>query len=233
MAVRAEFRGDDALADLARLMEGSPVGMTLDEPALALSAVLQPRLDRLEWLARLDELAAACPTPTRDGVARYVIGDLGFAGDTRSYTSWMNSCLDRVVATRRGIPISLAIVTIEIARRVGVSLVGVGMPGHFLVGDPADPEWFTDPFRGHLALTRDECRQIFDELSAGRTPWSEHHLSQSPNRLVIARMLNNLKAWSIQNNDRVKLALVMKMRAILPEFGDESVEATVALSALN
>jgi hypothetical protein len=122
------------LAHFTELMTGPASDLMLDEAALTMSAVLQPRLDVIEWLSVLDEFAASCPTPTREGVLAHLVGDLGFIGDRRSYGDWRNSCLDRVISGRRGIPISLSVVVIEVARRLGVGLHGIGMPAHFLIG---------------------------------------------------------------------------------------------------
>ncbi|MEX2625282.1 MAG: transglutaminase-like domain-containing protein [Ilumatobacteraceae bacterium] len=222
-----------AIGRFATLVQGDPGAVPLDETALALSAVLQPELDVIGWLATLDDLAAACATPTRSGVLAHVCGELGFEGDRRRYGDWRNSCLDRVVAQRRGIPITLSAVVIEVARRVGVRLVGVGMPAHFLVGDPDDPDWFADPFNGGHELDRDGCRELLESLTHGQVPWRDTHLAPTPTRAVIARMLNNLKAAFTQQHDPVRLALVMRMRAAVPELAGEVGEAARAQAAFN
>ncbi len=117
-----------------------------------------PGSTSIEWLAALDMLAGECPTPTAVGVARYLFDDGHFVGNRTAYYDWRNSCLDRVIATRTGIPISLSVLMIEVARRVGVKLVGVGMPTHFLVGVAGDPEVFFDPFTGGRRLDRAQAR---------------------------------------------------------------------------
>lgn len=203
----------------------------LDEMALALATVLQPDLDLIGWLAELDLLAADCPTPTRDGVMEHLFGSGLFVGHDSRYHHWHNSCLDRVIESRRGIPITLAVVGIEVARRVGVRLVGVGMPGHFLIGDPDDPTWFADPFHAETGLTAIDCREIVQGL--GVSQWSERFLEPTSNRLIIARMLNNLKVSCELHGDLVRLALVMQARQRLSEFAGEASEATRALAILN
>jgi hypothetical protein len=213
------------LQHFGALVAGPESELMLDEAALAMSAVLQPRLDVIEWLSMLDEFAASCPTPTREGVITHLVGDLGFIGDRRSYGDWRNSCLDRVIAGRRGIPISLSVVVIEVARRVGVSLHGVGMPAHFLVGDPNDPEWFCDPFNGARFLDMDGARALLSSLTHDQIQWHPQHLEPVPARLVIARMLNNLKAAFIQRKDLLRLSLVMQMRIAMVEFDSERDQA--------
>ncbi len=204
---------------------------TLDELTLALSKALQPDLDVLGAMTELDILAAECPTPTRAGVMRYLAAGAGFEGDRTQYHRWQNSCIDHVIANRRGMPITLAVVAVELARRVGVRLVGVGLPGHFLVGDPDDPGWFADPFHGHTDLGRDHCRNLLVQM--GVTRWSDRYLEPSPPRLILARMLNNLKVSCDRRDDGIRLAVVMAARQALPEFAAEHDEAVHALALLN
>jgi hypothetical protein len=127
---------------------------TLDELTVSIStgAATRPRPDRG---ARRDRPAGSRvpDADPRRGDAAPVRSGL-FEGDRADYHHWRNSCIDHVLETRRGMPITLSVVAIEVARRVGVTLAGVGMPGHFLVGDPTDPEWFADPFHGRTALGR-------------------------------------------------------------------------------
>jgi regulator of sirC expression with transglutaminase-like and TPR domain len=203
----------------------------LDEMSLRLSQALQPDLDVLEVMTELDELAAACPTPTREGVIRFLTTEAGFVGDDTAYHRWENSCLDHVIARRRGMPITLAVVAIEVARRVGTQLCGVGLPGHFLVGDPNDPRWFADPFNGQSDLMRDDCRNLLVRL--GVTRWSDSYLEPMPNRLIVARILNNLRLSCERRDDGIRLAIVMQARQALPEFIDERDEAVEALALLN
>jgi regulator of sirC expression with transglutaminase-like and TPR domain len=128
-------------------------------------------------------------------------------------------------------PITLSIVAIEVARRVGVRLVGVGMPGHFLVGDPSDREWFADPFHGRTGLGPGDCRALLSEL--GMTRWSDRFLEPTSDRLIIARILNNLKVSCERLDDSVRLALVMHARQAMREFAAEQDEAIHALAVFN
>lgn len=189
----------------------------LDRAALAMAAVLraQPTDDAL---AVLDELAAGCPEPTFEGVRAHLFDAFGFRGDTGDYDHPRNSFLDVVLERRRGLPILLATVMIEVARRVGVAVVGVGMPMHFLVRDARDEGAYVDPFTGE-ALDRAGVRRTFETLSAGRLPWDDAHLAPTPARLVVLRMLTNLRASYARRRDPIGLALVAKMRAAIPELG--------------
>jgi regulator of sirC expression with transglutaminase-like and TPR domain len=225
-------RGSEVTAQVAPLAVALAADRpTLDELAVAISQVLQPGLDPIEVLAEIDLLAAECPTPTRDGVMQHLFGSGLFEGDRADYHHWRNSCIDHVISTRRGMPITLSVVAIEVARRVGVTLAGVGMPGHFLVGDPTDPDWFADPFHGRTALGRQDCRELM--VSMGMARWSEGFLRTIPPRLVAARILNNVKFSCERRSDEVRLAVVMQARQLLPELGDDPVDAQLALAVLN
>lgn len=200
----------------AQLVARSGTDLTLDETALAISSTLTGPIDDVEWLAALDQLAADCPTPTAEGIARH-LAEVGFRGNRTAYYDWRNSCLDRVIAERTGIPITLSIVMIEVGRRLGVPLVGVGMPAHFLVGCVDEPVYF-DPFHGPDALDRGDVRVLFDQLVGPQTGWEARFLEPTPPRAIIARMLNNLQAIFTARKDPLRLALVMAMRSAMPEL---------------
>src|SRR5918993_3982580 len=192
----------------------------LDEACLVLSSALQPELDEMDSLVALDLFAGDCPTPTADGVARHLCDTLRSTGTRRAYYDWRNSCLDRVIATRVGIPISLSILMIEVGRRVGVPLVGVGMPAHFLVRAADDENTFYDPFHGPDRLNRDDARRLFEAVTSGQAPWRESYLDPTSNRDIVIRMLNNLKGSFVRQSDAVRFGIVMQLRAAVPELAE-------------
>jgi regulator of sirC expression with transglutaminase-like and TPR domain len=204
------------LAHFAHLMEGAPDAVPLGAAALALSAVLQSRPTDVASAA-LDALAAGCPAGTFEGVRAHLYDDLGFGGDHREYDHPRNSFLDVVVERRRGLPILLASVFIEVAARVGVGVAGIGMPMHFLVRAANDADAFVDPFTG-AALDRRGARQRFDALADGRLRWDDRFLEPTPSRLIVVRMLTNLKSSYERRSDRLGLALVALMRTAIPEL---------------
>jgi regulator of sirC expression with transglutaminase-like and TPR domain len=213
-------------------MAADAADVPLDEAALLISAVLQPGLDMIEWLVALDVLAAECPTPTPDGVARFLFDVEHFVGNRAAYYDWRNSCLDRVIATRMGIPISLSVLMIEVARRVGVRLVGVGMPTHFLVRVADDPDAFFDPFAGGKRLDRTQARALFEDLTRRQVRWEESYLDPTPNRDIVIRMLNNLKSVFAGRSDQVRLGLVMGLRAAVPELAESEAAEIATTSAI-
>jgi regulator of sirC expression with transglutaminase-like and TPR domain len=161
--------------------------LRLDEAALLISAHDHP-VDIAAERARLDELAASAPASAGD-LARYLFDELGYAGNSSDYGDPRNSYLDAVVRRRLGLPITLSVLMIEIARRRSVPCSGVGMPGHFLVvGTPGE---FYDPFNAGEHLDADGCRQRFAQLQPG-VPFADHYLDPVGSAAILARMLANL-----------------------------------------
>ncbi len=210
---------------------GQP-SVPLDEAALLIAAAIQPDLDPVDWLARLDQLAARCSEPTADGVAHQLFDVDHFNGNRGAYYDWRNSCLDRVIATRTGIPISLSVLMIEVARRVGVELHGVGMPAHFLVRTADDADVFFDPFDGGRKLDRAGARSLFEQVTGSQVVWNEAYLDPTPNRDIVIRMLNNLKSVFAGRSDSVRLAIVMDLRSAVPELAELEAAEIASTSAI-
>ena len=152
----SENPGVSEIAPFAEIA-GDP-GAGLDVLALALAGEFRD-VDASGAIASLDALgvvlsrAVAQTSETPDAVViacRQVLGDAnGFHGDQARYDDPDNSMLDLVLTRRRGLPILLSVVYVEVARRAGVELAGVGLPGHFVVGHfGADPPVLLDPFAG-------------------------------------------------------------------------------------
>ena len=128
-----------------------------------------------------------------------------------------NSFLDAVVERRVGIPISLAVVVIEVGRRVGVRVEPIGMPGHFLVRD-ASSGVFCDPFHGGALLDEEGCRKRHDAVFAGRRALLPGDLEPVSSRQVLARMLANLSQTRLAGRPRLLTAMLCMHRAI-PDLG--------------
>jgi regulator of sirC expression with transglutaminase-like and TPR domain len=221
-----------SVARFAQVMNAQDI--RLDEACFAMSSAIQRPLDEIEWLAALDLLAGECPTPTADGVARYLFGHLGFRGNTGAYYDWRNSCLDRVIETRVGIPISLSVLMIEVARRVGVQLVGIGMPAHFLVRTVNGPERFFDPFGAGTELDASGARELFETVTRGQVDWHDSYLEPTLAQPIVVRMLNNLRSIFQARSDDMRLGIVMEMRAQIPQLaGAERDEIAWATAVFN
>jgi regulator of sirC expression with transglutaminase-like and TPR domain len=185
---------------------------TLDVLALALAGEFR-EVDASGALATLDTLGASLSrlaahtdrTPDAVVVAcRQVLGGAdGFRGDQVRYDHPDNSMLDLVLARRRGLPILLSVVYVEVARRAGIELSGVGLPGHFVVGHfGADPPLLLDPFAGGVTVSAAGVE------TALIRPWGTHEIAM--------RMLNNLVAAYDRRGDLTGALRAATMRLALP-----------------
>ena len=216
----------------AELMAPGRSLVPLDEAALLISNAIQSDVEVDHWLGELDDLAAGVTEHSADGVAEHLFATGHFVGNRTAYYDWRNSCLDRVIAARTGIPISLSVLMIEVARRVGVELQGVGMPAHFLVRVADQPEVFFDPFDGGRRLDRSGARSLFEHVTGEQVPWNDRYLDPTPNRDLVIRMLNNLKGVFVGRSDAVRLAIVMDLRSAVPELAELEAGEIAATSAI-
>ncbi|MGH9274379.1 MAG: transglutaminase family protein, partial [Acidimicrobiales bacterium] len=151
---------DDPTTRFAALVRLGDDALPLDEAVLLIAAHALPGLEIGDELARLGDLAAGVDASTVDGLRTHLVDRLGFAGDAVTYHDARNSLLPEVLDRRVGIPLTLAIVAMEVGRRCGVPLLGVGMPGHFLVRPADDDDRFLDLFHGGAVLDRGGCQDI-------------------------------------------------------------------------
>jgi regulator of sirC expression with transglutaminase-like and TPR domain len=223
----------DPIERFARLVSAEPGAVPLDEAALCVSAAIRrdEPVDVDGTLVRLDALAAGIAEPTLDGLCRHLFAELGFAGDDVEYHDPRNSFLDVVVERRRGLPITLSVLTIEVGRRAGVPLAPIGMPGHFLVRDRVDPTVFVDPFHRGALLTTDDCRAVVERLHPGLA-FADRFLDPVPPPAVLVRMLANLAGGYRRSGERRALTTVLELRSLLPApSADELRELALLLAA--
>ncbi len=188
----------------------------LDEAAALISSVVRPPVEVEGVLHELDRLAVGCATATLAGVRDLLFVREQFRGNTLQYSDPENSLLDAVLDRKKGIPITLAIVMIEVGRRVGLELLPVSMPGHFLVLEPASST-FCDPFAGGKTLDERGCRALHDQVFGGRRTLQTHELLPVSVPLVLARVLNNLEqsAWATLPDMMQRL---LQLHAALPSL---------------
>jgi len=188
-------------------------GSDLAAAALLVARIEYPRLDPAPYLERLDRIGDAAfhfvakdpgqdaPLAARiDAVNRYLFGELGFAGNREQYDDPRNSCLNEVMDRKKGIPITMAVLYIEVARRAGVRAEGVNFPGHFLVRALQDPHagnpddgLIVDPFHGGAILNETDCRQLLNRYMGEDAAFEPALLAGATRRQVVVRMLLNLK----------------------------------------
>jgi regulator of sirC expression with transglutaminase-like and TPR domain len=201
----------------------------LDEAAFLIAAHAHPALDPDAWLLRLDELASRCAAARSAGeLSERLFVAEGFAGNTTDYGDPRNSLLDDVIDRRLGIPITLSILMVEVGRRVGVPLHGVGMPGHFLVGAEAEPGMFVDPFHGGRVLDAAGCRELFATLSGRNVLFADAYLEPTGTRAVLLRVLNNLQRSYLERG-AADAAWVARLRLLFAELPDRDRRQTAAV----
>jgi regulator of sirC expression with transglutaminase-like and TPR domain len=197
-----------------------------------IAAHAHPHLDIDEELARLDRLAEGCPEPTLDGLIRHLFRDEGFRGDTENYGHPRNSLLNSVIDRRIGIPITLAVVSLEVGRRLSIPLAGVGMPGHFLVRDRVDPNVFVDPF-WRVQLDRDGCKKLFRAVHGAAARFEEDFLEPVDNRATLARILTNLRRSYAAVGDRTGALWAQCLKVLIPGITARDRRDLAALLAAN
>jgi regulator of sirC expression with transglutaminase-like and TPR domain len=206
--------------------------INLAEAALYIAQEEYPALDPDAYLNALDimakEVQERLPTeryPLRiiRVINQYLYNDLGFTGNTTDYYDPCNSFLNQVIDRRTGIPITLSLVYLEIARRVDFPMVGVGMPGHFLIR-PAleDVEIYIDPFHQGEVLFTHDCQERLAQIYGQSVELQPASLEPISPQQFLARMLTNLKHIYIQRSEIQKcLAAIERILLIFPEAAEE------------
>ncbi|MBI3304120.1 MAG: tetratricopeptide repeat protein [Deltaproteobacteria bacterium] len=198
----------------AQLVSSPDEEFDLAEAALLIAQEEHPEIDVAAYLHRLDGLAAAVrarlpESPTPADIIQHLNIQLfreeGLTGNASTYYDPRNSFLNDVLDRKTGIPITLSVIYLEVGRRLGLPLVGVGFPGHFLVkytGPSGD--LVLDPFSGGATLTHEQLAEKLRTMYGDGTPF----LAQIPRLLaptskkeILVRMLRNLKGIYLQQND--------------------------------
>ncbi len=196
----------DVSERFAELVARPESEIPLDEGAFLIAAHARAALDVGRECARLDDFAAGLAdagVAGFDGLAGALFaGPAPFLGNTVDYGDPANSYLDAVLDRHLGIPITLSVLMIETGRRLGVPVVGVGMPGHFLARSGSDPSSFCDPFAGGVLLDAEGCAARFAEVTGGRTAFDPAFLQPVGPRAILARMLANLEQTFLQRERR-------------------------------
>ena len=225
----------DATARFAELVRSDPAVLEshLDEAALLIAAHARPADEPLDigaYLRRLDELAAACKEPTAGAVLDQLFNIEMFAGDTETYYDARNSYLDHVLERRLGIPITLALVVIEVGKRLDVPFVPIGMPGHFLI---RHDDTLHDPFELGRPVTIAECAERFHAVQGHEVPFDESLLAPATGAEIVARMLANLRQVHLSRRNSEQLEWVLRLRSLLPTATvEERAERAGVLAAL-
>ncbi len=228
--VRSEI--DDERVDLLRA-------------ALTFSRIDEPALDLERYARRVDELAARVAVKIDDpddpvqiiaALNDVLFGEEMFRGNTVDYYSPRNSFLHHVLDRQLGIPITLALVYMEVARRVAFQLFGVGMPGHFLLKhyDVDGHSILIDAFERGSIVTEDDCRQKLDSIYSGQVALQPEFLLPVTRRQMLTRMLNNLRSVYLSQRDfRRAVQVVDLILVIYPRSPEDMKQRAVLRYNLN
>lgn len=225
---------NDAQA-LRDLLGNRPSLIELDRASLEIARIEYPDLDADACMFELDRHALAIADRALDlsdgrsfieAANHYLFVEAGFRGNDEDYYNPDNSCLNRVLETKRGIPITLSVVYMEIARRLSKQVSGVGLPGHFIVRyDEPGYSAILDPYHGGAILTPAECCRLaqVESLAHGM-------LDPVDRRSIAMRAINNLRGiyFARREPDKALRILDLLIEAA-PDSADEYKQRAVAL----
>ena len=198
-------RTGEVAAALQKAMDGS--GDDLASAALAIARVEYPSLDSGPYLARLDRMGEEAAVRVKEGrndslraFNEYLYDEQRFVGNRERYDDPRNSFINEVLDRRTGIPISLAVVYLEVARRAGLQVEGVNFPGHFLLrahdggaSDARSEVSIIDPFHGGARLSEYDCRQLLRQHVGDEAAFDASLLAPATRHDIVVRILVNLK----------------------------------------
>jgi regulator of sirC expression with transglutaminase-like and TPR domain len=221
--VRLPFRDSP---EFRRLLDGDS-GADLTRIALEIARDAYPVLDASPYVDRIEALAVRvrerCPAQAGP---KQVLGQInwvlfveeGYSGNTETYYDARNSYLNEVMDRKTGIPISLSVLYLALANQVGLPMAGVNLPAHFMVRTlPEDPPLFVDPFHAGAVLDREGCAQRIAELTGRPIELSDAQIAPCPKPLLVARMLRNLKAIYLRDNEFMPALPVLRRLVALSD----------------
>jgi regulator of sirC expression with transglutaminase-like and TPR domain len=201
-------RRDDLVGALFAIEGTPPVARRLAETALDEAAAL------------VRERAAGTRSSFQKArlLARVLAEELGFAGDEDDYYDPRNVLLGPLLERRKGMPILLSVLWMEVGRRAGIPVAGIGLPGHFIVRIGPPPGTLADPFAGGVPLTVDDCRRKVKALAGGRVPWRAEYLRQMEIPALLERVLRNLSGCRGRSGDEAgRFRAVTFLSALRPD----------------
>jgi regulator of sirC expression with transglutaminase-like and TPR domain len=241
--------GPDNAEPRSRTLFGDMVGGPDEAVDLAAASLLiaceeYPGLDLERYIARLDAMGDELRSRVRSGsgppdviatLNRLLFEEQGFHGNASDYYNPRNSFLNDVLDRRTGIPITLSTVYMEVAGRAGFSLVGVGLPGHFIVKAAMDGrEIFVDPFNRGAVLSAGECQKRVDRVFKGRVKVEGRMLAGCTRKEILARMLRNLKLIYARNRDLERaLGVLELLLRVQPDSAEDLKDRGLVYAALD
>ncbi len=213
---------------LAALL-GSPGPLPLLEATLQIAAEEHEEMDVLAQIARIETIGAEAkkrlagllnPFARLDALRVFLFDELGFKGNVDQYDDPRNSYLDDVLERKLGIPLTLSILVIEVARRAGLPAEGVGLPGHFIVRiEEGERRLLIDPFHGGHIITVEDCKDLVVRTTGRASLFRKDSLDAATPRAMLTRLLLNLKRIHLAQGDYIR-ALAVVERLLVVAAGD-------------
>jgi len=212
------------------IVAGPEDSLNLAEAALLLAEIEYPGLDISPYLEKLDRMADVVEkrlggdcsvSGIINKLNEYLFDEQGYCGNTENYYDPRNSFLNNVMDSRMGIPVSLSLIYIELGQRLGIPLVGVSFPGHFLVKlSVPSGEIVIDPYHGGVSLSREDLDfRLYGMIDSERRSAADYakYLSARGKKEMLMRILRNLKAVYVKTADYQKaLNMTNQILAISP-----------------
>lgn len=222
---------DPPLREFAELTARPDARLDLARAALAIARWEYPGLAVDAYLDRLDALArgvdgarrSADPVDRLHRLREYLFVEQGFSGNREDYYDPRNSFLNDVLDRRQGIPITLSLVLMEVGKRLGLAVEGIGLPGHFVVGARiGDSQILLDPFNAGALLTPEACEKLVGRALGRKVALKAENFTAVTRRQFLARMLANLKRiyWQREAWDRV-VGVIDRLLVLDPKAAGE------------
>jgi regulator of sirC expression with transglutaminase-like and TPR domain len=233
---------DPPLREFAELTGGADDRVDLARAALAIARWEYPGLDVGAYLERLDALArgvdgerrAADPVGRLHRLREYLFVEQGFGGNREDPSDPRNSFLNDVLDRRKGLPITLSLVMMEVGKRLGLAIEGIGLPAHFIAGARfGDSQILLDPYNGGALLTPEACEELVGRVLRRQVKLQPEHYAPVSRRRLLARMLANLKSvyWQREAWDRV-VGVIDRLIVLDPKAAGEWRDRGVAWTNL-
>jgi regulator of sirC expression with transglutaminase-like and TPR domain len=218
------------------LVSGEDTAIDLAQAALLIASIEYPDLDMAHYISQLDALARrvrgilALPPPDAlpqipedldpltviEAMNTVLFIEEEFHGNQTDYYHPNNSFLNKVLDDRTGIPITLSLLYIEVGRRVGIEIEGIGLPFHFMVRCRlTEGVIYIDPFSGGKLLTERNCRDLIRHMAKGKIKIYPQWFEPVSHRQFLARVLNNLKRISIDNEEYERALAICNLIVLL------------------
>jgi len=205
----------------------------LDEAALLVAAETENDIDISLYLQALDELSLKFQRSMEkssglgisvNSLIDFIHVEEGFGGNVKSYYDPENSYLNRVIDTRQGVPISLALIHIALGSRLNIPVRGINFPGHFLVQYGIEKHVIVDPFSGRI-LSKPDCSTLLRQIAGPKALLQDEYFETAGNKDILIRILDNLKQifWRKKSWDESK-SCIDRQLLLLPERAEFNIQ---------